>query len=152
MKKLILAFLLAASATVATAQVANVSLLGGQDVAKTQGVFRLEAQATDKYKVYGVTPIVNFTSLNDKYSRVGVGGTYKLTTLGPVQTYVYGTGVYQDTKNSSVSGYGLTAGVKAVYSLNKNVDVVGILERFQGQDRVSAFNGQTVMGGFSYKF
>lgn len=101
--------------------------------------------------VYGVTPLVSATRVNNQYTRYAAGAKLDLASVGPVTLSGVATTVYQDSV-AGRSGYGLTAGVGANVALTKNIDLVASVERFAGQQRVSSRNGAVVAVGLNVKF
>jgi hypothetical protein len=92
------------------------------------------------------------TVVEDKYNRYAVGKDFNIAKVGPVAFSAGVAGVYQDTAKSNANGFGLTVGSKATYDINKNVTVVAGVERFIGQNRVSASNGNVGSLGLNIKF
>ena len=103
-------------------------------------------------KVLGVTPQLSVTNVNNVYTRYAAGAEAGLFKVGPVKVSATGAAVYQDTAGSGANGYGLTAGVKAVLPLTKNIDATAGVERFYGQDRVNGFNGSVATVGIVARF
>lgn len=148
MKSLVIASVLAL--TVGTASAADVSVGGVYDYTLNKGGVRVTASVG---KLGPLTPTVSFTRVDEVYNRFALGGELGLANVGPVKIAATAAGVYQDTRLVGAdSGYGLTAGLKATYSLTKNVDVVAGVERFVGQNRISAFNGNVASVGVAYRF
>jgi len=142
MKKLLIATAVALSFA---ASAADVSVSGVRDFngADTHGLRVGIAAAGLNFSV---------TQIEDKYNRYAVGKDFELATVGPVKFSAGAAGVFQDTRGANDSGYGLTAGVKTTVNLAKSVDFVVGAERFIGQDRVKAYNGNVVTAGLAVKF
>ncbi len=92
------------------------------------------------------------TNVENKYTRVAVGTGFNLVKVGNVTVGATVAGVYQDTVGAGANGYGITGGLSASVPLAKNVDLVGTLERFAGQERVNAYNGTTGTVGLVARF
>jgi hypothetical protein len=146
MKKLLIATTLVAIASMATA--AEVGMSSVRDIGLDKNGVRVTASVGT---LVGFTPQVSFTQLNGSYDRWAVGGQYALAKVGPVAFAATASGVYHDSLVGS-DGYGVTGGLKATYALSKNVDVVAGVERFIGQDSVSASNATVTSFGLNLKF
>lgn len=147
MKKLILGTILAATMSIAMATDVGVSAVSDTNVNKSGVRVTLAGP-----QVLGKATQLSVTSINDAYIRYGIGADYSVLKHGPIDVSLTGAGVYQDTRSGGVNGYGLTVGTKATYTLSKNVDLVGSVERFIGQERVSDKNGNVVAMGLVAKF
>lgn len=100
-------------------------------------------------EVKGIT--VSATHVDKTLNRYAVGKDITLTKVGPVSLAATGAVVYQDSAVGE-NGYGLTVGAKATYPVTKTVSVVAGVERFTGQSRISAYNGNVVTVGLNVKF
>jgi YfaZ precursor len=94
---------------------------------------------------------VSATHIDSRYNRYAVGKEFALTTVGPVSLAATGAAVYQDTLGGE-NGYGFTVGAKATYPVTKAVSIVAGVERFTGQSRISAFDGNVATVGLNVKF
>jgi len=101
-------------------------------------------------QVKGVT--LGASHVDRVYDRFSVGKSFDIAKVGPLQLAAGGSGVYQSTLAKNDSGYGLAAQVTATAAVNKNVDVVAGVQKFWGQDRVSAQNGNSATVGIKVKF
>ncbi len=146
MKKTLIAALLVLSVTAASALDVGVSMVRDAQLDKTGARVTLTS-----HEFGAVAPQVTITNVNDVYIRYGVGAEYSLVKVGGLDVALTGAGVFQDA-TSSVTGYGLTTGLKATYPLTKNIGAYATLERFYGQERISAFNGNTAGIGLVAKF
>lgn len=146
MKKLLIATALVAVTSMAAA--AEVGMSSVRDIGLDKNGVRVTATVGS---VAGFRPQLSFTQVNGSYDRWAVGGQYTLAKVGPVAFATVATGVYHDAAVGS-DGYGLTAGLKATYALSKTVDVVAGVERFVGQDSISASNATTTSFGLNLKF
>lgn len=95
---------------------------------------------------------VSATHIDSRYNRYAVGKEFALTTVGPVSLGASGAVVYQDTLGGNENGYGFTVGAKATYPVTKAVSVVAGVERFTGQSRINAYNGNVATVGLNVKF
>jgi hypothetical protein len=146
MKKLILGTFLAAAMCGAMATDVGVSSVTDTNVNKSGvRVTMVGPQVLDKATQLAVT------SVDDSYIRYSVGVDHSVLKHGPIDVSLTGAGVYQDTIGG-VNGYALTLGTKVTYTLTKSVDLVGSVERFVGQERVSDKNGNVVAMGLVAKF
>lgn len=148
MKSLVIASALVLA--LGTASAADVSVGGVYDYTLNKAGVRVTASAG---KLGPITPTVSYTRVDEAYNRFALGGELPITNLGPVKVAATAAGVYQDTLVPGIgSGYGLTAGLKATYDVTKNVAVTAGVERFVGQDRISAFDGTVASVGVAYRF
>jgi hypothetical protein len=86
------------------------------------------------------------------YDRFSVGKSFDIAKVGPLQLAAGGSGVYQSTLAKNDSGYGLTVHATATATVSKNADLVVGVQKFWGQDRVSAQNGNSATLGIKVKF
>lgn len=86
------------------------------------------------------------------YDRFSVGKLFDIAKVGPVQLAAGGAAVYQNTLAKNDNGYGLAAQATATATVNKNVDVVAGVQKFWGQDRISAQDGNSATVGIKIKF
>ena len=100
-------------------------------------------------EVKGIT--LSATHVDNILNRYAVGKDITLTTIGPVSLAATGAVVYQDSARGE-NGYGFTVGAKATYPITKTVSVVAAAERFTGQSRISAYEGNVVTVGLNVKF
>lgn len=141
MKKFIIATAIATTAMFASAADVSVSAVHDYAVSKTG----LKASTS----AFGVG--VNVAYIDGVYTRYGVSKDFALMSVGPVAVGATVGGIYQNTYNGT-SGMGLTAGVKATMPLSKSMTLNVGVDRFMGQDRVSAFDGNSVSAGVTVKF
>lgn len=100
-------------------------------------------------EVKGVT--LSATHVDKILNRYAVGKDITVTKVGPVSLAATGAVVYQDSVLGE-NGYGLTVGAKATYPITKTVSAVAGVERFTGQSRINAYNGNVVTVGLNVKF
>ena len=146
MKKLVISTILATIGLTASAVEIGVSSVRDSGLEKNGVRITTSVGALARF-----TPQVTFTQLNGSYDRWAVGGQYTLPKIGSVALSATAAGVYHNPVVGS-DGYGVTGGVRATYALNKNADVFAGVERFFGQDRVSASNANTASFGLNVKF
>jgi hypothetical protein len=94
---------------------------------------------------------VTASHVENTYNRFSVGKEFQLTKIGPVALSAGGGVVYQDT-HVGENGYGLTVGAKATMPITKTVSLVAGVDRFMGQDRIKASNGNVGTVGLNIKF
>ncbi len=144
MKKVIISSIIA----IASAAHANVDTSIVRDYGINQtGVRIATGLKVGSYDIEGTV-----THIDDAYTRVGVGKKYQLVTRNKLSVNASVGGVYQDTRHSSVNGLGLSAGLGAQYALTNNISAIASVEGFVGQDRIGAFDGNTVAVGLKVKF
>jgi opacity protein-like surface antigen len=97
----------------------------------------------------GVTAAREYTGTNTDGMGITLG--QKFGKVGPV-TVTPKVGVAHLRNSAAVDGYALTLGVGASVPLNKTVDLTVDARRQYGQDRVNAFDGNTVTAGLKVKF
>ena len=88
------------------------------------------------------------TNDQDRYSLVG---SYDVTKIGPVTVAVKGGVAYLNNQTGS-NGYAVTAGVGASVPVYKSLAATVDYRRQEGQNRVSAFDGNQVAVGLKYSF
>jgi hypothetical protein len=92
-----------------------------------------------------------FTSGTNDQDRYSVVGSYDVTKVGPVTIAVKGGVAYLNNQTGS-NGYAVTAGVGASVPVVKNLAATVDYRRQEGQNRVSAFDGNQVAVGLKYSF
>lgn len=146
MKKIVIGSVLALAAAVSFAGTVSVSAVSDRN--STQEGVRIET----------ALPVVpgglkaSVTHVNDTYNRVAVGKDFAVASIGPVNLKATVAGVYQNTLAAGSNGYGLTVGAGASYAVTKNIALTAGVERFYGQDRVQAFDGNVATVGLNIKF
>ena len=95
---------------------------------------------------------ISASHIDRVYDRYSVGKQFDITKIGPVQVTAGGAGVYQNTLAGNDNGYGVSANATATAAVHKNIDVVAGVQKFWGQDRVSAQNGNSTTLGIKFKF
>lgn len=145
MKKIVLSTLFGVTMA---ANAADVSVNYVRDYNVDRDGVRLE---TSVGQFLGITPTVGVTHVEGVYTRWSAGSSFDLLNVGPVVFAASGTGVYQNTVGAD-NGYGFTVGANAKVDLTKNVSLKAGVERFYGQDRISASNGTLATVGVSVGF
>ena len=106
----------------------------------------------EKFGAVGVEAGYNrFTQGTNDQDRYSVVGSYDVTKIGPVTLAVKAGVAYLDNQTGA-NGYALTAGVGASVPVVKNLAATVDYRRQEGQNRVSAFDGNQVAVGLKYSF
>jgi hypothetical protein len=92
-----------------------------------------------------------YTQGTNDQNRYSVVGSYDVTKIGPVTLAVKGGVAYLDNQTSA-NGYAVTVGVGASVPVYKNLAATVDYRRQEGQNRVSAFDGNQVAVGLKYAF
>ena len=88
------------------------------------------------------------TNDQDRYSLVA---SYDVTKVGPVTLAVKAGVAYLNNQTGS-DGYAITAGVGASVPVYKDLSATVDYRRQEGQNRVSAFDGNQIAVGLKYSF
>jgi len=149
MKKIAIATMIALSAITASAVEVGVTAARdyvgdgrtsyGVTVGESFGKFKATA---------GFSRAVAVINEQDRWSLVG---SYDVTKFGPVTMSTNVGGAYLQNKIGD-TGYALTVGVGASMPIANKVNLTVDLRRQFGQDRVQAFDGNTITAGLVYKF
>lgn len=149
MKKIAIASLIALAATAASALEVGVNASREYVGENNNGTGITLGQ---KYGKVGVTAgFDRFTKEANDQDRLSLTVGYDAAKLGPV-TITPKVGVAHLNNSAAVDGYAMTVGVGASVPLSKAVDFTVDARRQYGQDRVKAFDGNTVSAGLKYKF
>ncbi len=149
MKKIAIASLIALAATAASALEVGVNASREYVGENNTGYGVTLGQ---KYGKVGVTAgFDRFTKEANDQDRLSLTVGYDAAKLGPV-TITPKLGVAHLHNSAAVEGYAMTVGVGAAVPLSKAVDFTVDARRQYGQDRVKAFDGNTVAAGLKYKF
>ena len=92
-----------------------------------------------------------FTQSTNDQDRYSVVGSYDVTKIGPVTLAIKG-GVAYLNNQTVANGYAVTAGLGASVPVVKNLAATVDYRRQEGQNRVSAFDGNQVAVGLKYSF
>jgi hypothetical protein len=92
-----------------------------------------------------------FTQSTNDQDRYSLVASYDVTKIGPVTIAVKGGVAYLDNQTVA-NGYAVTAGVGASVPVVKNLAATVDYRRQEGQNRVSAFDGNQVAVGLKYSF
>ncbi len=149
MKKIAIASLIALAATTASALEVGVNTSREYVGTNNNGY---GVTLGKKYGKVGLTAGVDrFTKEANDQDRLSLTVGYDAAKLGPV-TITPKLGVAHLNNSAAVDGYALTVGIGGAVPLSKAVDFTVDARRQYGQDRVNAFDGNTVAVGFKYKF
>jgi hypothetical protein len=92
-----------------------------------------------------------YTQGTNDQNRYSVVGSYDVTKIGPVTLAVKAGVAYLNNQTGS-NGYAVTAGVGASVPVYKSLAATVDYRRQEGQNRVSAFDGNQVAVGLKYAF
>ena len=149
MKKILFATL----ATLAfSASAVEVGVTGTRDYSGTSDRTGYGITLGQKFGAVGVEAGYDrFTQSTNDQDRYSVVGSYDVTKIGPVTIAVKGGVAYLDNQTVA-NGYAVTAGVGASVPVVKNLAATVDYRRQEGQNRVSAFDGNQVAVGLKYSF
>jgi len=106
----------------------------------------------EKFGAVGVEGGYNrFTQGANDQDRYSLVGSYDITKIGPVTLAVKAGVAYLNNQTGS-NGYAVTAGVGASVPVYKSLAATVDYRRQEGQNRVSAFDGNQVAVGLKYAF
>jgi hypothetical protein len=106
----------------------------------------------DKFGAIGLEAGYNrFTQGSNDQDRYSLVASYDVTKVGPVTIAVKG-GVAYLANQTGANGYAVTAGVGASVPVYKSLAATLDYRRQEGQNRVSAFDGNQVAVGLKYAF
>lgn len=146
MKKLLILIALGISMSV---MAADLSLTSVHDYTNNQTGLRVSAKSEGFGSYKGFSPVMSYTKMTGFYDRTALGAEYDLMKIGNVNLVASGNGFYQNSVKGN-DGYGVNAGLRATYSLTKNIALNATAERNFGQTRLGS---DTVTGlGMSIKF
>ena len=149
MKKILFATL----ATLAfSASAVEVGVTGTRDYSGTSDRTGYGITLGQKFGAVGVEAGYDrFTQSTNDQDRYSVVGSYDVTKIGPVTLAIKGGVAYLNNQTVS-NGYAVTAGVGASVPVVKNLAATVDYRRQEGQNRVSAFDGNQVAVGLKYSF
>ena len=149
MKKILFATL----ATLAlSASAVEVGVNGIRDYSGTSDRTGYGLTLGEKFGAVGVEAGYDrYTQGTNDQNRYSVVGSYDVTKIGPVTLAVKGGVAYLDNQTSA-NGYAVTVGVGASVPVYKNLAATVDYRRQEGQNRVSAFDGNQVAVGLKYAF
>lgn len=149
MKKIAIASLIALAAVSASALEVGVTAAREYTDTNTNGMGITLGQ---KFGKVGVTAgFERFTKEVNDQDRLSLTAGYDVAKFGPV-TVTPKVGVAHLNNSGAANGYALTMGVGASMPLTKTIDFTVDARRQYGQDRVQAFDGNTVTAGLKVKF
>jgi Gram-negative porin len=106
----------------------------------------------DKFGSIGIEGGYNrFTQGSNDQNRYSLVASYDVAKVGPVTLAVKAGAAYLDNQTTA-NGYAVTAGVGASVPVYKNLTATVDYRRQEGQNRVSAFDGNQVAVGLKYAF
>ena len=149
MKKILFATL----ATLAfSASAVEVGVTGTRDYSGTSDRTGYGITLGQKFGAVGVEAGYDrFTQSTNDQDRYSLVASYDVTKIGPVTIAVKGGVAYLDNQTVA-NGYAVTAGVGASVPVVKNLAATVDYRRQEGQNRVSAFDGNQVAVGLKYSF
>ena len=149
MKKILFATL----ATLAlSASAVEVGVTGTRDYSGTSDRTGYGVTLGQKFGAVGVEAGYDrFTQSTNDQDRYSLVASYDVTKIGPVTIAVKGGVAYLDNQTVA-NGYAVTAGVGASVPVVKNLAATVDYRRQEGQNRVSAFDGNQVAVGLKYSF
>jgi len=149
MKKILFATL----ATLAlSASAVEVGVNGLRDYSGTTDRTGYGVTVGEKFGKFGAEVGYNrFTQGSNDQDRYSLVGSYDIATVGPVTLAVKAGVAYLDNQTGS-NGYAITGGVGASVPVYKNLAATLDYRRQEGQNRVSAFDGNQVAVGLKYSF
>ena len=149
MKKILFATL----ATLAfSASAVEVGVTGTRDYSGTSDRTGYGITLGQKFGAVGVEAGYDrFTQSTNDQDRYSLVASYDVTKIGPVTIAVKGGVAYLNNQTVS-NGYAVTAGVGASVPVVKNLAATVDYRRQEGQNRVSAFDGNQVAVGLKYSF
>ena len=149
MKKILFATL----ATLAfSASAVEVGVTGTRDYSGTSDRTGYGITLGQKFGAVGVEAGYDrFTQSTNDQDRYSVVGSYDVTKIGPVTLAIKG-GVAYLNNQTVANGYAVTAGVGVSVPVVKNLAATVDYRRQEGQNRVSAFDGNQVAVGLKYSF
>lgn len=99
-----------------------------------------------------VQPTASAAIVYSEYQRYTIGVQAPVTTYGPVSFAITGGLGYQDNYANSPQGVGISIGAKASYKLTKSFAIDATVEKWMGQERVAARDGNIASLGLNYTF
>jgi outer membrane autotransporter protein len=106
----------------------------------------------EKFGSIGVEAGYNrFAQGTNNQNRYSLVGSYDFAKVGPVTLAVKAGAAYLDNQTTA-NGYAATVGVGASVAIYKNLSATIDYRRQEGQNRVSASNGNQVAIGLKYAF
>ena len=149
MKKILFATL----ATLAlSASAVEVGVTGTRDYSGTSDRTGYGITLGQKFGAVGVEAGYDrFTQSTNDQDRYSLVASYDVTKIGPVTLAVKAGVAYLDNQTVA-NGYAVTAGVGASVPVVKNLAATVDYRRQEGQNRVSAFDGNQVAVGLKYSF
>ena len=149
MKKIAIASLIALAVTTASALELGVNTTRSYVGENNTG---FGVSVGQQYGKVGVSANFDrFTRGTEDQDRLSLNGSYNLLTVGTA-TVAATAGVAHLNNKVSGDGYALTVGAGVSVPVTKQVSVGLGVARQYGQDRVQAFDGNTVTAGLKFRF
>jgi len=150
MKKVILAAVLLASATLASA--ADVGIFGGRNMGSEQNL--VGVSVGEKFGKFGVQGTFDrSTTSSVDLNRYTVSGSFDVVKLGPVQTNVRVGFAYLDPQSSRATNGGAGfVGAGISYPVTKTVNIVADYAYQKGNNITKAYDGNILTAGVKYSF
>ena len=149
MKKILFATLATLAFSVSAVEV---GVTGTRDYSGTSDRTGYGVTLGQKFGAVGVEAGYDrFTQSTNDQDRYSLVASYDVTKIGPVTIAVKGGVAYLDNQTVA-NGYAVTAGVGASVPVVKNLAATVDYRRQEGQNRVSAFDGNQVAVGLKYSF
>ena len=149
MKKILF---VALSTLALSASAVEVGVNGTRDYSGTSDRTGYGLTLGEKFGAVGVEAGYDrFTQSTNDQNRYSLVASYDVTKIGPVTIAVKGGVAYLDNQTVA-NGYAVTAGVGASVPVVKNLAATVDYRRQEGQNRVSAFDGNQVAVGLKYSF
>jgi outer membrane autotransporter protein len=149
MKKIAIASLIALAAVSASALEVGVTTAREYTGTNTNGTGITLGQKFGKVGV--AAGFERFTAGTNDQDRLSLTAGYDIAKIGAI-TVTSKVGVAHLNNQRGADGYAMTVGVGASMPLTKTVDLTVDARRQYGQDRVQAFDGNTVAAGLRVKF
>ena len=135
-----------------SASAVEVGVTGTRDYSGTSDRTGYGVTLGQKFGAVGVEAGYDrFTQSTNDQDRYSLVASYDVTKIGPVTIAVKGGVAYLDNQTVA-NGYAVTAGVGASVPVVKNLAATVDYRRQEGQNRVSAFDGNQVAVGLKYSF
>lgn len=150
MKKIFIATAIALAA--ASASAVEVGVVAGRGFNPSGGANAVGVTVGQHWGKWSLTGEYDRVNLKNAHqNRWSVVGGYDLAKVGPVTVTPKLGAAYLDNPVGS-NGYATLFGVGATLPVTKNVAVTADLMRQQGQNRVEAYNNNSVVMGVKYTF
>lgn len=147
MKKLVILAILASAALAASATDIGLRYVNNGNTLADGTGFTLG----QKFGKIGAELAFDRSATGQKNDRYSLLAAYDVATVAGATVAVKGGGAFVQPSVDE-SGYAVVAGVGVSYPVMKNVNLVADYSYQEGQQRISAFNGNAVSVGVKYSF